>query len=88
MTHHHHHHGHDHDHGHDHEKTLSFKEKLETLFNHWIDHNNSHKDSYLSWAHKASHEDLADIEKTLGEAAALSEQITEKLEQALKQLKS
>ncbi len=83
MTHHHHDH---HDHHH-HETELGFKDKLETLFTHWIDHNNSHKDSYLSWGHKASHENLEAVTKILEEAAALSDQITLKLVQALEQLK-
>ncbi|THB78432.1 MAG: hypothetical protein D3926_13070 [Desulfobacteraceae bacterium] len=77
----------DHHHHHDHHQELGFEEKLQSLFSHWIDHNNSHKDSYLSWAHKASHEGLDQIKDLLEEVAAMSDQVTQKLEQALDLLK-
>ncbi|MCK5311408.1 MAG: hypothetical protein KAJ62_04835 [Desulfobacteraceae bacterium] len=86
-----HHHSHDHDHDHHHHhshetKELSFKEKLSTLFQHWIDHNSSHKESYLSWADKADKENLSEIVTYLKEAGNLSDKINLKLEKALKEL--
>lgn len=76
-----------HHHHHDHENELGFEEKLQHLFSHWIDHNNSHKDAYLSWAHKASHEGLTDIGTMLEQIAEISDQVTQKLEQTLALLK-
>jgi len=80
MTNHHH---HDHENG----KELKFEEKLEALFKHWIDHNKSHRDNFLSWAHKAKHENLIKIATSLEHAGDLSDKITANLEQALKDLK-
>ena len=91
----HHGHSHTHSHGHDHHghdqhkntgKELSFKEKLLVLFQHWIEHNDSHKDNYISWAKKAEDENLSDTAALLMDAAAASDIITEKLEKALKTL--
>lgn len=85
--HHNHDHNHSHDHGHNHEqKELSFKEKLSSLFQHWIDHNSSHKESYLSWARKAQKENLSKIGSYLEQAGELSDEINMKLEKALKEL--
>ena len=81
-------HEHSHDrHHHNHEtKELSFDEKLKSLFQHWIDHNSSHKESFLSWAEKAEKEGFAKIVPYLEEAGELSDKINFKLEQALKKL--
>ena len=92
-----HNHSHDHSHSHGHdlhgndqqkisEKELGFEEKLLILFQHWIEHNDSHKDNYISWAKKAEHENLSDTAALLMDAAAASEVITEKLKKALKAL--
>ncbi|MCP3900420.1 MAG: hypothetical protein GY707_11980 [Desulfobacteraceae bacterium] len=81
------HHHHDHNHDHSHKKSeLSFKEKLSSLFKHWIDHNSSHKANYLTWAEKAEKEDLAEIVSCLKEAGELSDKINLKFEKALKGL--
>ena len=83
-----HHHDHNHEHHHhNHEtKELSLKEKLSSLFQHWIDHNSSHKESYLSWAKKAEVENLSGIVAYLEQAGKLSDEINLKLEKALKEL--
>ena len=83
-----HHHDHNHEHHHhNHEtKELSLKEKLSSLFQHWIDHNSSHKESYLSWAKKAEKENLSGIVTCLEQAGNLSDEINLKLEKALKDL--
>jgi len=84
-----HHHGHEHSHQHDHEpvKELSFEEKLSTLFQHWIAHNNSHLETYTSWAQKAEKEKMTQTAALLNETADVSSRITEILEKALKSLK-
>ncbi|MFO7886310.1 MAG: hypothetical protein R6U68_15955 [Desulfobacteraceae bacterium] len=99
MTHSHHHtHDHDHDHGHGHHhhdhsaqnkstSELSFKDKMAALLDHWIEHNNSHKDNYLSWADKAEKESLAKTASLLNEAARISEDISEKLKAALEDIR-
>ncbi|WP_022669174.1 hypothetical protein [Desulfospira joergensenii] len=73
-------HGHSHDHSHDGE--MSMEEKLATLLSHWVDHNESHKDNYLSWADKARQSGLADIASSLREACRLSGEVTRALEKA------
>ncbi len=81
----HHHHKHD-----DHETTaeeISFEEKLVVLFQHWIEHNNSHKDNYILWAEKAKDENLSDIASLLMDAAQVSDTISQKLSEALKKIK-
>ncbi|MCK5542039.1 MAG: hypothetical protein KAI40_05050 [Desulfobacterales bacterium] len=77
------HHNHDHNHT---KNELSFKEKLLSLFKHWIDHNLSHKENYLTWAEKAKKENLSDIVLCLEQASELSDKINQKLEKALKDL--
>jgi len=87
-------HTHDHDHGHphthEHEHThepvheMSMEEKISTLLNHWIDHNNSHMETYRSWAQKAEDASLAEVAVLLKETAEVSGTITEKLNAALK----
>jgi hypothetical protein len=81
-------HEHNHNHDHQHEsKELSFQAKLISLFQHWIDHNISHKESYLSWAEKAKKENLSDIVQCLEDAGILTDELNSKLEKALKILK-
>lgn len=77
---------HTHSHGHTHE--LSFEQKLEKLFGHWIDHNDSHKDTFFTWAKRADEAKLAEVAKRLDEVGKLSEQVTGLLKDALKILKN
>lgn len=80
-------HHHDHSHDHNHTKSeLSFQEKLTSLFQHWIDHNSSHKENYLTWAEKAKKENLSDIVSCLEQAGELSDKINIQLKKALKEL--
>jgi rubrerythrin len=81
---HHHHHAHEHVHGDPEE--MRFEKKLETLFSHWIDHNNSHQDNYLSWAKKARDQGFEEIAQLLEQAGALSRDVTQQLEKALESL--
>lgn len=76
-------HDHGHSHTHDHGSEMSMEEKLRTLFAHWIDHNDSHKDNFVSWAGKARQEGLGGVADALDQAGSLSQEVTEKLRQAL-----
>ncbi len=94
MTHNHEHslshdHGHDHSHGleHSHSHELTLEQKLETLLGHWIDHNDSHKDTFFTWAMRAKDEGITKTALDMEKAGRLSEQITAHLKDALKKLK-
>ncbi|WP_299982349.1 hypothetical protein [Desulfobacula sp.] len=96
MTHHHDHghdhshdhsHGHSHSHSHDHSHELTFEQKLDKLFTHWIDHNESHKDTFLIWAGRAKEAGLAGVAGNLEKAGQLSEDVTSQLKDALNKLK-
>ncbi len=76
-------HGHSHDHHHDHNSEMSMAEKLNTLLTHWIDHNDSHMQNYLSWAAKAQDAGLDDVADALKAAGNLSQTVTEKLKRGL-----
>ncbi|MBF0259622.1 MAG: hypothetical protein HQK62_12430 [Desulfamplus sp.] len=65
---------------------MSLSEKLALLLKHWIDHNNSHKETYLSWADKATDDNIKEIADFLRQTADLSVRITDNLEKALKSL--
>lgn len=96
--HHHHHHDHDHDHEHSHghahhhhhdnAQELSMAQKLETLLGHWIDHNDSHKGTFITWAERARKEELGKVADCLDQVGDLSAQIAEQLKKAQSQLKS
>ncbi len=78
-------HSHTHNHG-DQPSEMDLKDKLRHLLTHWVDHNNSHKDTYLSWAKKAEAEALSDVARHLEAADAASAKITAHLEKALASL--
>lgn len=88
------HHHHDNDnrpHDHYSEGEMPLSAKFSLLLNNWIAHNNSHKESYLSWADKAESDkscahNLSEAAKFLRQTAELSEKITENLENALKSI--
>ncbi len=83
-------HSHDHSHDHDHAHThahdgkpdMSTKEKLDVLLAHWVDHNDSHKDNFYSWAKKAEQAGLDTVAARLKQAGDLSEKVTQQLKQA------
>ena len=79
-------HGHDHSHDHDPVKEMTLEQKLNTLFSHWIGHNDSHKDNFLSWAEKARDAGLTEVASSLEQAGSLSQEVTKKLEAALANL--
>jgi hypothetical protein len=88
-------HGHDHDHAHDHAhghahtpvSELTFEQKLEKLFTHWIDHNDSHKETFFTWAGRAKDANLSDVAQDIEKAGQLSEEVTRILKSALNRLK-
>ena len=88
MTHDHNDHSHDysHDYSHDQPKEMTLEQKLNTLFSHWIDHNGSHKDNFLSWAEKARDAGLTEVASSLEQAGSISQEVTKKLEAALAKL--
>jgi predicted XRE-type DNA-binding protein len=77
-------HAHTHDHGHENGQNMSIEEKLAVLFSHWVDHNDSHKDNFFSWAKKAEDAGLEKIAAHLEQAGLLSEKVTQELKQAQK----
>lgn len=79
-------HTHNHNHGHGQTKEMTLEQKLNTLFSHWIDHNDSHKDNFLSWAQKARTAGLTEVADCLEQAGDLSSAVTKKLEAALAKL--
>ncbi|WDP86482.1 MAG: hypothetical protein HUN05_16230 [Desulfobacter sp.] len=81
-------HSHDHDHDHSQGSEMTMEEKLLTLFSHWINHNDSHKDNFISWATKAREAGLDSVALSLEQAGTLSQEVTEKLKQALANLKA
>lgn len=100
MTHHHSHdndhdgHSHDSDHSHshdhhsnDHAHELTFEQKLEKLFGHWIDHNESHKDTFFTWAKRAKEADLEEVADHIEKAGQLSNDVTRHIKDALNKLK-
>ncbi len=103
VHHHHHHKDHNHNHHHSHEEEkssnthssigeISLEQKFSLLLKNWIDHNNSHKESYISWAKKAESDNsnennLLEAAKFLRQAIELSQRITENLESALKSIR-
>lgn len=88
MTHDHNHsHDHDHSHSHDHTHELTFEQKLEKLFGHWIDHNDSHKDTFYTWAGRAKEAGLDKIAANIEKAGKLSEDVTLQIREALNKLK-
>ncbi len=81
-------HSHDHSHSHGHSHELTFEQKLEKLFEHWIDHNNSHKDTFFTWAQRAREAGLNEVAQHIETAGNLSQDVTQQLEGAMDKLKS
>jgi hypothetical protein len=75
-------HGHSHDHSQGHSHEMPLEEKLGVLLSHWVDHNDSHKENYYSWAQKARQAGLGKIADHLDQAGDLSEKVTGQLKLA------
>lgn len=74
----HHHHHHD-DQGHGGDETLR---KLLAMLEHWVDHGDSHVESYREWAHKASGAGEEEISREIHLAIDGSEAVKEHLKHA------
>ena len=82
MDHHHHHE----DNGAELKVTLTDKEKLGKLLEHWINHNEEHADTYLGWSKKANAEELKDVAEILKEASNSTLSLNALFREALKKL--
>ncbi len=65
---------------------MTFEQKLEKLFGHWIDHNDSHKDTFFTWAGRAKEAGLAEVAEKIEKAGKLSEEVTGLIQEALKKV--
>jgi cobalt/nickel transport system ATP-binding protein len=77
--------GHSHSHGHDHEEDLDQLEtlrKLQVIIEHWIDHSESHAETYREWASKASHAGEEDVSREIHLAIDDSEEAKKHLKRA------
>mgnify|MGYP003959962785 CR=1 FL=1 len=74
------------DHHHSHSHELSFERKLEKLFSHWINHNNSHRETFMTWAERAKEANLTTVAEDIEKAARASGEVSQLLEDALKKL--
>ena len=66
---------------------MSLKEKLDKLVSHWIDHNDSHKETFFTWADRAKNEGIETVAEKIEQAGQLSEQVSQLLKQAHEELK-
>jgi hypothetical protein len=82
-----HHHGHEHQHDHHHHEhgqehksktTMSDKDKLAKLLDHWVSHNNDHAANYSQWSGKAEELGLEQVARLLKDAADLTYAISDK----------
>ena len=60
--------------------------KITNLIEHWIEHNNSHIESFNSWAGKIEQADFAQSAKNITLAAQKMNESNEHLKRALKEL--
>jgi len=67
---------------------LSFEDRLVKLFEHWIQHNRDHSDTYRDWAQKASREGLTDIAQLIEEAAEKTTRVNREFEKAMALVKT
>jgi hypothetical protein len=86
----HHHHGHD-DHSHHHDDpdrtTLSEKDKLAKMVEHWMRHSDEHAASYRQWAEKARAMGQDEVYRILEEVASAVLEQNQNLARAIEHLK-
>lgn len=75
---HHDHHHHDHSQEQDSKTTMSDKEKLFKLLDHWVAHNKDHADNYTQWSGKVEGMGLEQAARLLRDAADLTHAISDK----------
>lgn len=66
---------------------MEIGKKIETLLNHWIEHNREHAAEYEKWAIKAKETGLNDVSRALLEAKEEIKKSSEKLRNALEHIK-
>jgi hypothetical protein len=66
--------------------SLSEREKLEKLLDHWIKHNNDHISTYREWSEKAGAENLEDVAALLKEACEITGSLNELFKRAIDKL--
>jgi len=66
--------------------SLSEREKLEKLLEHWIKHNDDHIKTYREWSEKAGAENLQDIATLLEEACELTASLNKLFKKAIEKL--
>jgi t-SNARE complex subunit (syntaxin) len=64
------------------------KKKLSVVIEHWIEHNESHKDEYKRWAQTAGELGLDSVKTEIEEAVEKLSQSNQHLEKALKAISS
>ncbi len=77
--------GHSHSHGHDHEHDIDPTEtlrKLQLMIDHWIEHGDSHVDTYREWASKASEAMEEEVSREIHLAIDDSESVKQHLQRA------
>lgn len=75
-------------HNHEIVSTLSFDQKMAKLLEHWIQHNKEHAGTYRDWAGKAKDKDMEKVFILLEKAAAMTDEMNRKFEEALKLIPS
>jgi hypothetical protein len=79
---HHTHYSHAHNHTHDETAGTAALRTLQTMLEHWIEHSDSHKESYQAWAAKASEVGEEEIAKEIYLAINASEAVKSHLKRA------
>jgi cobalt/nickel transport system ATP-binding protein len=76
--------GHTHGHGHDHEHGTGLDDlrKLLVMLDHWVEHDDSHVDTYREWAEKASRTGEEEIAKEIHLAISDSDSVKNHLKRA------
>jgi cobalt/nickel transport system ATP-binding protein len=75
-------HSHNHDHGHEHAAGSEDLRKLQVMLEHWIEHGDSHVETYREWAAKAHQAGEEEIAKEIRMAIADSESVKDHLKRA------
>lgn len=76
------HHSHHHNHHHDHTEDNGDMKKLAAMLDHWIDHIDSHAESYEAWAAKAGEHGEHEIAREIHLAVLDGESIKAHLKRA------
>lgn len=66
---------------------MTFEEQLQTLFSHWIRHNESHAGTYADWAKKARDKGLETTADLLDEIASMTSALNRKIDEAAQSVK-